>query len=313
MSAVRRTDGRLTVALVSEVFWQPDGVVRLGQRLDEAARRGADLALLPELPLHPWRPATKDAVDDDAEPMGGPRMTAQAEAARTAKIGLVGGIIHRDAIRAADEPRPRLRRGRGGGLDLREAPSPRGARLLGDEPLRTRVRRSRGRSTPSGCPSASRSAPTRTDRRARTCSVRSARRRSSSRARPRRRPTSAGRSCSGPTPDLGRVRPVREPAGSRGRGPDRRAVGGGGSRAATPWSRRPTAWRSSPSSARTSPGPGWRIPATCPVWARLYGEAWGEVAASAPRPGGRGGSAAYSVEDERALGQQLGAAVDAHT
>jgi predicted amidohydrolase len=93
---VRRTDGRLTVALVSEVFWQPDGVVRLGQRLDEAARRGADLALLPELPLHPWRPATKDAVDEDAELMGGPRTTIQAEAARTARIGLVGGIIHRD-------------------------------------------------------------------------------------------------------------------------------------------------------------------------------------------------------------------------
>lgn len=95
MSAVKRTDGRLTVALVSEVFWQPDGLGRLDQRLDEAARRGADVALLPELPLHPWRPATKDVVDDDAEPMGGPRMTAQAEAARRAKIGLVGGIIHR--------------------------------------------------------------------------------------------------------------------------------------------------------------------------------------------------------------------------
>ena len=96
MSALKRTDGRLTVALVSESFWQPDGVGRLDQRLDEAARRGADLALLPELPLHPWRPATKEVVDDDAEPMGGPRMTAQAEAARRAKIGLVGGIIHRD-------------------------------------------------------------------------------------------------------------------------------------------------------------------------------------------------------------------------
>jgi predicted amidohydrolase len=97
MSAVRRTDGRLTVALVSEVFWQPDGIGRLDQRLDEAARRGADVALLPELPLHPWRPATQEVVDDDAEPMGGPRMTAQAEAARRAGIGLVGGIIHRDA------------------------------------------------------------------------------------------------------------------------------------------------------------------------------------------------------------------------
>jgi len=97
MSAPARTDGRLTVALVSEVFWQPDGLGRLDQRLDEAARRGADIALLPELPLHPWRPATTTAVDDDAEPMGGPRMTAQATAARRAGIGLIGGIIHRDA------------------------------------------------------------------------------------------------------------------------------------------------------------------------------------------------------------------------
>lgn len=94
-SKPRRADGRLTVALVSEVFWEPDGLGRLDERLDEAARRGADLALLPELPLHPWCPATTEVVDDDAEPMGGPRMAAQAAAARRAGIGLVGGIIHR--------------------------------------------------------------------------------------------------------------------------------------------------------------------------------------------------------------------------
>jgi N-carbamoylputrescine amidase len=89
-------DGRLTVALISEVYWQPDGIGRLRERLAQAADRGADLALLPELPLNPWSPATKDARDDDAEPMGGPRMMAQAEAAAQAGIGLVGGIIHRD-------------------------------------------------------------------------------------------------------------------------------------------------------------------------------------------------------------------------
>jgi predicted amidohydrolase len=90
-----RADGKLTVALISEVFWQPDGEVRLRQRLAEAADRGADLAVLPELPLNPWSPATKDARDDDAEPMDGRRATEQAEAAREAGIGLVGGIIHR--------------------------------------------------------------------------------------------------------------------------------------------------------------------------------------------------------------------------
>ena len=96
MTTTRREDGRLTVALISEVFWEPDGLGRLDERLDEAVRRGADIALLPELPLHPWSPAAQTPVEDEAEPMGGPRMTAQATAARRAGIGLVGGIIHRD-------------------------------------------------------------------------------------------------------------------------------------------------------------------------------------------------------------------------
>ena len=95
-SAPARADGRLTVALISETFWEPDGSVRLKERLAEAVDRGADLALLPELPLNPWSPATKQASDEDAEPMDGPRAQAQAKAAAEAGIGLVGGIIHRD-------------------------------------------------------------------------------------------------------------------------------------------------------------------------------------------------------------------------
>ena len=94
-TAPARADGKLTVALISEVFWEADGTQRLRQRLDEAAERGADLAVLPEIPLNPWRPATKEAHDDDAEPMDGPRASAQQAAAREAGIGLVGGIIHR--------------------------------------------------------------------------------------------------------------------------------------------------------------------------------------------------------------------------
>jgi N-carbamoylputrescine amidase len=96
MTAPARTDGKLTVALISEVFWEADGVARLRDRLAEATDRGADLAVLPEIPLNPWRPATKDAVEDDAEPMDGRRATAQAEGAAEAGIGLVGGIIHRE-------------------------------------------------------------------------------------------------------------------------------------------------------------------------------------------------------------------------
>jgi predicted amidohydrolase len=91
-----RADGKLTVALISEVFWEPDGIGRLKERLEQAVSRGADLAVLPELPLNPWSPSTKEPRDDDAEPMDGHRMRAQAEAAAAAGIGLVGGIIHRD-------------------------------------------------------------------------------------------------------------------------------------------------------------------------------------------------------------------------
>jgi len=94
-AAPARADGKLTIALVSEVYWQPDGPQRLKQRLAEASDRGADLAVLPEIPLNRWRPATKDAVDDDAEAMDGPRTRAMREAAAEADIGLVGGIIHR--------------------------------------------------------------------------------------------------------------------------------------------------------------------------------------------------------------------------
>ncbi len=95
-AATPRTDGKLTVALVSDTFWEPDGDIRLRETLAEAAERGADVAVLPELPLNPWTPATREPRDDDAEPMDGPRATAQANAAREAQVGLIGGIVHRD-------------------------------------------------------------------------------------------------------------------------------------------------------------------------------------------------------------------------
>ena len=92
--APTRADGRMTVALVSEVFWEPDGAVRLRQRLAEAAERGADVALLPELALNPWSPAYEDPRHEDAEPMEGPRATLLAAAAAEAQVGVIGGIIH---------------------------------------------------------------------------------------------------------------------------------------------------------------------------------------------------------------------------
>ena len=86
----------LTVALISEVFHEPDGTARLVARLREARAAGAELAVLPELPMNPWRPATREPRDEDAEPKGGRRTLAQADAARDAGIGLVGGIIALD-------------------------------------------------------------------------------------------------------------------------------------------------------------------------------------------------------------------------
>lgn len=96
MTAPIRSDGRLRVALVSETFFEPDGPIRLKQTLADAAERGADVAVLPEIPLNEWRPAVREQVDKDAEGMDGPRTAAQREAAAEAGIGLVGGIVHRD-------------------------------------------------------------------------------------------------------------------------------------------------------------------------------------------------------------------------
>lgn len=89
------THGTLTVALISEVFFGP-ARDDLQRRLAEAKGLGADLAVLPELPLNPWSPASRETSEADAEPPDGPRCRAQAAAARGAGIGLVGGAIVRD-------------------------------------------------------------------------------------------------------------------------------------------------------------------------------------------------------------------------
>ena len=88
----------LVVALVHEVFPGPAGLDRLRRRLKEARRAGAELAVLPELPLDRWVPATRRAREEDAEEPGGPRHGALSEAAREAGIGLLGGAITRDPV-----------------------------------------------------------------------------------------------------------------------------------------------------------------------------------------------------------------------
>lgn len=91
----------LTVALVSDVFHTAGGTDRLLARLRDARRAGADLAVLPELPLNAWSPATRTPKDADAEPPGGPRHQTLAHAARAAGVAVIGGAIVRDPATGA--------------------------------------------------------------------------------------------------------------------------------------------------------------------------------------------------------------------
>ena len=86
----------LTVALVTEVFHDPEGPDRLLARLGEARAQGAALAVLPELPLNSWCPAQRTPDESDAEPPGGGRQTALARAANESGAAVLGGVILRD-------------------------------------------------------------------------------------------------------------------------------------------------------------------------------------------------------------------------
>ena len=86
----------LSIALISETFYDEDGRVRLHERLTEAKARGAQVAVLPELGCNRWCPATRKAIDSDAESPGGPRSTMQQEVASDVGIWLVGGSLIRE-------------------------------------------------------------------------------------------------------------------------------------------------------------------------------------------------------------------------
>ncbi len=86
----------LRVALLTEVFPGTGGGARLRDRLHAARDAGADLAVLPELPLDRWIPCAPDPSRADAEAPGGPRHRAQADAARSARLPTLGGAIVRD-------------------------------------------------------------------------------------------------------------------------------------------------------------------------------------------------------------------------
>jgi len=86
----------LTIALIRDVFYSDDGADRLRERLGEAKAGGAALAVLPELAMLPWVPATKTARDEDAEAPDGPLHRLQSQIAGDVGIGLLGGAIVRD-------------------------------------------------------------------------------------------------------------------------------------------------------------------------------------------------------------------------
>jgi predicted amidohydrolase len=90
----------LRVALVSEVFFDSTAGERLVESLREARRQGAELAVLPEIPLNPWSPATREEREDDAEPIDGPRHRLLAECARDAGVAVLGGAIVHDPASA---------------------------------------------------------------------------------------------------------------------------------------------------------------------------------------------------------------------
>ena len=88
----------LRVALVTDAFHGPGARERLSARLADARGLGAELAVLPELPLNDWCAVRRTRSAEDAERLGGARQQAQASAAREAGIALLGGVIVEDPV-----------------------------------------------------------------------------------------------------------------------------------------------------------------------------------------------------------------------
>ena len=86
----------LTVALLTQVFPEESDWIRLPDALAQAKALGAQLAVLPEIPLNPWSPVSKIALEEDAEEVDGPRQRVMSATASTVGISLLGGAIIRD-------------------------------------------------------------------------------------------------------------------------------------------------------------------------------------------------------------------------
>lgn len=83
------------MGLITELFYDDTDGARLAEALVRARHAGAELAVLPELPLNDWCPARPEPRDEDAEPPEGPRQVRLADAARTAGVAVLGGAIVR--------------------------------------------------------------------------------------------------------------------------------------------------------------------------------------------------------------------------
>ena len=81
------------IALIRRIFIDDSDGSQLRQSLAEAKALGASIAVLPELPLNEWSPASSDSRPEDAEPIHGERVMRQSHAAAQVGIGLVGGAI----------------------------------------------------------------------------------------------------------------------------------------------------------------------------------------------------------------------------
>jgi len=86
----------MRIAMISDVFFDDAAEDRLGTYLQRSKADGASLAVLPEIPLNAWSPATKNVIESDAEEPDGPRVAMMSRVARESGVGLVGGVIMRD-------------------------------------------------------------------------------------------------------------------------------------------------------------------------------------------------------------------------
>ncbi len=86
----------LRVGVITDVFPDETHWPRLLSFLARAREEGGELAVLPEIPLNAWSPATRVAREEDAEEVDGPRQRFLSEAASEVGMAILGGAIIRD-------------------------------------------------------------------------------------------------------------------------------------------------------------------------------------------------------------------------